>query len=153
MRSRSQQNMSVSFPQFFLCHRSFLLRPHPSKRRGQLLIPDKRLAFGAAGDERHGGDGCGDEGMRRGEGLHGRGRWVETVRSEKGSGGLKSESERGRGRSDGGLLGSRGRREEEGVKMRSNRDLDSKTPRHNRQGFTPREPPPLQLFTSVKTIT
>lgn len=27
------------------------------------------------------------------------------------------------------------------MKMRSNRDLDSKTPRHNRQGFTPREPP------------
>lgn len=26
------------------------------------------------------------------------------------------------------------------VKMRSNRDLDSKTPRHNRQGLTPREP-------------
>lgn len=26
-------------------------------------------------------------------------------------------------------------------KMRSNRDLDSKTPRHNRQGLTPHEPP------------
>lgn len=37
--------------------------------------------------------------------------------------------------------------------MRSNRDLDSKTPRHNRQGFTPREPPQPLPSTSVKTIT
>lgn len=68
----------------------------------------------------------------------------------------RSKSERGRGRRDGGLLGSRGRTEEEGVKMRSNRDLDSKTPRHNRQGFTPREPPTphsLHHSSSVKTIT
>lgn len=42
-----------------------------------------------------------------------------------------------------------GRRE----KMRSNRDLDSKTPRHNRLGFTPREPPRPHPSTSVKTIT
>lgn len=41
--------------------------------------------------------------------------------------------------------------------MRSNRDLDSKTPRHNRQGLIQREPPhpfrPLLPSTSVKTIT
>lgn len=80
-------------------------------------------------------DGEGRRRRRRGE--DGRGRSVKTVRSEKGSGGLKSRGVGG----GGGLLGSRGRTEEEGVKMRSNRDLDSKTARHNRQGFTPREPP------------
>lgn len=41
--------------------------------------------------------------------------------------------------------------------MRSNRDLDSKTPRHNRQGLIQREPlhpfRPLLPSTSVKTIT
>lgn len=37
--------------------------------------------------------------------------------------------------------------------MRSYRDLDSKTPRHNREGFTPREPPHPEPSTSVKTIT
>lgn len=125
--------------------------PTPPSERGQLLIPDKRLAFGAARDRRHGSDGWGDRGMRRGKGLHGRSLSVETVRSEKGSGGLKSRG--GRGGRDGGLLGSQGRTEEEGAKMRSNRDLDSKTLRHNRQGFTPREPPPLYHSTSVKTIT
>ena len=49
--------------------------------------------------------------------------------------------------------GEEGGREGRREKMRSNRDLDSKTPRHNRQGLTPREPPHPQPSTSVKTIT
>lgn len=46
------------------------------------------------------------------------------------------------------VAGKGGRR-----KMRSNHDLDSKTPRHNRQGLTPREPPHPPHSISVKTIT
>lgn len=48
----------------------------------------------------------------------------------------------------------RGGGEGGGEEMRSDRDLDSKTPRHNRQGLTPCEPPhPPNPSTSVKTIT
>lgn len=66
----------------------------PPEQRGQLLIPDKRLAFGAAGEEEQwergskerGDTTWGVSGLGLGVGwIDGRGASVETARSEKGS--------------------------------------------------------------------
>lgn len=145
---------SVCF--FFLF--SFFFSPSYSlEQRGQLLSPDKRLAFGAAAmegsdrkraSEQRGGierkERGGGGGWRLGGGVSvGRG---TLARSKKSQSGLRSVAFL---LLWGGCSHCRSRE-----KMRSNHDLDSKTPRHNREGLTPHEPPhPAPLLTSVKTIT
>jgi len=129
---------------------------HSPEQRGQLLIPDKRLAFGG---ERREPWGRGERGERRGEERRGGGRMGAAHRSRQREGnesvGIKeqrfwlwSPSERRGSVCVCVCVWGGG-----GDKMRSDRDLNSKTPRHNRQGFTPREPPHPQPSTSVKTIT